>query len=124
MSASPIDRAAFDALVEATGGEMDFVDELVDTYLDEGRGQVDALRAAVDTGGDPADLVRPAHSLKSGSLNIGALELGELCRVLEEEARRSATVEDATGQVERIAAAFEGVRGALLDERAARSGDG
>lgn len=124
MSTEPIDGATFANLVEITGGEMDFVDELVDTYLAEGQAQIAALRAAVAAiaaGGDPGELVRPAHSLKSGSVNLGALGLGEMCRALEEQAR-SGTPDDAAGQGERIATAFEAVRSALLAERAARSG--
>jgi len=123
VSGAPIDRAAFEALVAVTGGEMDFVDELVDTYLADGREQVAALRAAVAAGGGPDDLVRPAHSLKSGSLNVGALELGELCRVLEEEAR-GGVPHGVADQVERIASAFDAVGSALLDERASRTGGG
>lgn len=120
MTDPAIDRATFDALVEMTGGEMDFVDKLVDTYLDDGQGQVTGLLAAVAAGGDPPALVRPAHSLKSGSLNVGALGLGELCRKLVEEAR-SGTVPDAAQRVAAIEAAFEAVRSALLEERTARA---
>lgn len=121
MNTEPIDSAGFAALIEMTGGEMAFVDELVDTYLEEGRAQVAALRAAVAPGGDPGELVRAAHSLKSGSVNVGALRLGGLCRTLEEEARSGAPG-DAAGQVERIAAAFEAARSALLAQRAERTG--
>ena len=34
--AGPIDAATFANLVEMTGGDLEFVDELVDTYLEEG----------------------------------------------------------------------------------------
>ena len=39
-------RRTFANLVEMTGGELDFVDELVDTYLDDGESQLAAMRAA------------------------------------------------------------------------------
>ncbi|HEX3427536.1 MAG TPA: Hpt domain-containing protein [Candidatus Limnocylindrales bacterium] len=119
MTETPIDRGVFEALVEMTGGEMEFVDELVDTYLDDGRQQIDALREALATG-DAAALVRPAHSLKSNSLNVGALGLGGLCRELEESAR-SGAVPDAADRVDAIEQGFSGVRTALLAERADRS---
>ena len=91
----PIDAATFANLVEMTGGELDFVDELVDTYLEDGERQLDAMRAAVEQG-DIASLTRAAHSLKSGSLNVGALALGEQCRTLE-AAGRSGPARRSTG---------------------------
>ena len=116
----PIDRAVFDALVQMTGGDMDFVDELVDTFLDDGVEQVAALRAAVATSDMPA-LVRPAHSLKSSSFNLGAMQLGELCKELEELARSNVVV-DAPARVDSIAAGFDRAREALLAERTTRRG--
>ena len=119
MSDEPIDRAAFANLVEMTGGEMEFVDELVDTFLEDGARQVDALQAAV-AGSDVAAMVRPAHSLKSGSLNVGAMHLGGRCRELE-EAARGGEVPDAARRIDAIAAGFDDVRAALLDERMRRA---
>src|SRR5439155_19935872 len=104
----PIDPAVFDSLVEMTGGEMKFVDELVDTYLDDGAQQIAALETALAAGGGE-ELVRPAHSLKSNSLNIGAMTLGGLCRDLEEIARTGA-VPDAAERVDAITSGFERVR--------------
>jgi len=118
MSGGPIDQDAFDRLVEMTGGELDFVDELVDTYIEDGRSQVDGLRAALDRG-DTEAVVRAAHSLKSSSVNVGALALGDRCRTLEEAARDGA-VADAAGQVAAIATDFDEVVGALLDARSTR----
>jgi len=97
---------------------MEFVDELVDTYLEDGQQQIVALRDAVATA-DTAALVRPAHSLKSNSLNVGAMTLGGLCRELEEIAR-SGAVPDAADRVGAIDDGFASVRDALLAERAAR----
>ncbi|MBA2381198.1 MAG: Hpt domain-containing protein [Chloroflexi bacterium] len=115
----PIDAAVFAALVEMTGGEIDFVDELVDTYLEDGRNQLDAMRAAV-AAEDDRSLGRAAHSLKSGSLNVGAMGLGELCRALE-EAARSGSVPDASERVAAIDAGFDGARRELLAEREHRA---
>ncbi len=119
-AADPIDPAAFANLVEITGGDLAFVDELVDTYLDDGAGQIEALEAALASG-DAQALVRPAHSLKSGSLNVGALALGDLCRGLEEAARTVDPVPDAAERVAAIAAGFAEVRRALLAERRGRT---
>jgi two-component system, sensor histidine kinase and response regulator len=114
-----IDAATFANLVEMTGGELDFVDDLVDTYLADGAQQIAAMRAAVDSG-DVSGLTRAAHSLKSGSLNVGALELGSECRELEELGRAGGTP-DAARRVASIAAAFEDVRRELLAERQGRA---
>jgi HPt (histidine-containing phosphotransfer) domain-containing protein len=119
VNAGPIDQTVFDSLVEMTGGEIEFVDELVDTYLEDGAQQVVALRDAL-AAGDPAALVRPAHSLKSNSLNVGAMELGGQCRELEERARGGA-VADAGDLVDAIATGFAEVRRALLADRQGRT---
>jgi HPt (histidine-containing phosphotransfer) domain-containing protein len=113
-----VDPDAFARLLEITGGEMDFVDELVDTYLDDGAQIVEQLRDAASRGA-VGDLVRPAHSLKSSSLNVGALTLGEHCRTLEEAARRG-EVPHAAEWAERIAIGFDDVRRELLAGRASR----
>jgi HPt (histidine-containing phosphotransfer) domain-containing protein len=115
---APIDQETFDRLVEMTGGELDFVDELVDTYLEEGDGQVAALRSALERHDNEA-LVRAAHSLKSGSLNVGALGLGTACRELEEGARNG-SLADVADRVSAIASGFAEVRTALLDARERR----
>lgn len=120
MTDSAIDRTAFDRLVEMTGGELDFVDELVDTYLQDGAAQVAALEAVVAAGGAPDDLVRPAHSLKSSSQNVGALRLGGICRELE-EAARSGVVPAAAERVSAIAVGFGDARRELLAERERRT---
>ena len=114
-----IDQATFDQLVEITGGDLDFVDELIDTYLDDAHTQLAALEAAVARG-DVGELVRPAHSLKGSSLNIGALRLGALCRSLEETARTASDVPDAADRVAAIRAAVGTTRAALVAARARR----
>ena len=120
MSDEPtLDAAAFERLLEITGGDLEFVDELVDTYLEDAVVQIAALRGAVASG-VIEDLVRPAHSLKSGSDNVGAPALTTMCRALEAEAR-TGTVADVPGTVERIATEFDAVRlGLLARRRAAR----
>jgi HPt (histidine-containing phosphotransfer) domain-containing protein len=116
---SPIDPAAFANLVDMTGGDLAFVDDLVDTYVDEGGQLVEALRIAAAEG-RIADLVRPAHSLKSSSRNVGALALGELCAGLERDAR-DGRLADAAGRVDAIVAAFGEAGAALLEARGARA---
>jgi HPt (histidine-containing phosphotransfer) domain-containing protein len=119
-SDDPIDRETYARLLEMTGGDQAFVDDLVDTYLVDATDQLAALDAAIALA-DAAALTRPAHSLKSSSLNVGALGLGELCRELEQQGRAGETA----GAAERVAGAhrlFEGVRSTLMARRAGNAG--
>ena len=76
MSGEPtLDAAALDRLLEITGDDVAFVDELIDTYLEDALVQLAAMDDAAATG-DAAALVRPAHSLKSNSENVGAVPRG------------------------------------------------
>ena len=66
-----LDQAALDSLLQMVGGDADFVDELVDTFLADVPQQLAELRAAV-AAGMAADAIRPAHTLKGTSASIGA----------------------------------------------------
>jgi HPt (histidine-containing phosphotransfer) domain-containing protein len=116
----PIDRPTYDALLKMTGDDHEFVDDLIDTYLADAVDQLAGLDAAIEAA-DATALTRPAHSLKSSSLNVGALELGRLGRELEEQGRAG----QLDGAAERVAAAhglFEAVRTTLLARRAEDAG--
>ncbi len=117
-----LDPGALERLLDITGGDLEFLDELVDTYLDDAAVQLAAMRGAADEG-DAEGLVRPAHSLKSNSDNVGAVTLTTLCRELE-AAGRSGTVPDAQARVGAIELEFATVRDALLALRADRGAGG
>lgn len=118
MSEPVLDPAAFAHLLEITGDDLEFVDELVDTYFEDSTAQLELMRAAA--GADDAEaLVRPAHSLKSSSANVGAAALAEACRSLEADSR-TGVVPDLADRVAACDALFADVRAALLAERASR----
>ena len=119
MSSDPIDATLFANLVEMTGGELEFVDELVDTFLEDGRVQIEAMRDSL-AAADVERLGRAAHSLKSGCLNVGAMDLGARCRALE-EAARGGSVPDAEALIAAIGEGFALAGAALLGARAART---
>ena len=109
---SAIDPAGFAALRELAGGDEAFVAELIDAYLADAPAQLAAARAAVDAG-DAAALVRPAHTLKGNSANVGAARLVELCRALE-ELGRSGSLDGADAQLGEAAAEYERARDELV----------
>jgi HPt (histidine-containing phosphotransfer) domain-containing protein len=111
MTGPAIDAEAFARLLEITGGDPEFLAELVDTYLQDGAAQVEALRVAA-TSGDIEGVVRPAHTLKSSSASVGAMPLAELCRTLEADAR-SGHVPDLAARVAAVADAFTAASAAL-----------
>jgi HPt (histidine-containing phosphotransfer) domain-containing protein len=109
--ASVLDPTAIDRLSEMTGGDPEFIRELIATYLEDAVVQLTAMRAAVDASAAD-ELVRPAHSLKSNSASMGATALADMCRTLEADARAGRL----DGTPERVAAAaaeFERVSAAL-----------
>jgi len=80
MSEPVIDPTTFTELEESAGA--DFVQELVQTFLEEAPIMLQALCDA--QAADDADAFRRnAHSLKSNSLTFGALGLGAQARALE-----------------------------------------
>ena len=116
----PIDWATYDALLKMTGDDREFVDDLIDTYLSDAVDQLAALDAAIGAA-DAAALTRPAHSLKSSSVNVGALDLGRVGRELEEQGR-AGRLEGAAECVADARRQFEAVREALLARRAEDAG--
>ena len=117
MSDDPatLDPGALDRLLEMTGGDPAFLDELLETFIVDARAQVDALEAAVAAGAIDA-LVRPAHSLKSNSATVGATRLAELARTLEADARTGAM----PAAVDRVGAVEVELAAVLASLRAAR----
>ncbi len=119
MTDRVLDPDAIDRLLEITGGDPAFVDELIDTYLEDAVTQLAAMRqAALD--GDPAAMERPAHSLKSSSATVGAMALAELCRSLEADAR-AGVVDEPAARVAACDEAFATARRELLVGRAGGS---
>jgi HPt (histidine-containing phosphotransfer) domain-containing protein len=81
-----LDLGVLEALRDSVGGDDGFVADLVETYLGDSATQLGAIDNAI-ANGDAAELVRPAHTLKSASFTVGAMRLGELARGLEQRGR-------------------------------------
>ena len=111
MTEPVIDPDAFGRLVDMAGGDREFVAELIDTYLEDGERQLDQLAAGF-AGGDAAGLLRAAHSLKTGSQNVGATAVAVISAALEADAR--------TGSLEGAASGIDGARAAFAEAREER----
>ena len=118
MTTDGLDPEAFRHLLDITGGDLAFVDELIDTYIDDAMVQLEAMRGAA-AAGDAEAMVRPAHSLKSSSANVGATAVAEASRTLEADGR-SGSIDDAVARVAACEAAFEAAKAGLLAERTTR----
>jgi len=108
-----VDMAVVADLRESVGDDDEFVRELVETYVAEGEGHLEALAAAA-ADGDAAAAVRPSHTLKSSSASVGAMRLSEICRAIEaatREGRTDGLSDDVATARETWAATIEAFRG-------------
>jgi CheY-like chemotaxis protein/HPt (histidine-containing phosphotransfer) domain-containing protein len=76
-------------------GRPDIFAKAVHLYFDHAPTLVTTLRQAVESG-DTAGVEHAAHSLKSSSANVGALQLAQLCKALEDLGRTHALEQAAT----------------------------
>lgn len=111
----PIDRDALDDLLAMTGGDAALFVELLDTFLTDADQYLGELGAAI-AAGDHAALQRPAHSLKSNAMSIGATRLAGLSRELEADAR-AGSVPSAESRVEAVRSELAVVRDAVASVR-------
>jgi HPt (histidine-containing phosphotransfer) domain-containing protein len=95
----------------ATMGD-DFIGKLVDTFFEETTQLIAALRQALAQS-DAIAFQRAAHSLKSSSASLGALQFSARARELEMIGKND-QLDGAGGAVEHLAAEFDLVRQALL----------
>lgn len=78
-----LDRSKIRELLDLTGGEIEWLKDLMDTYLQDTRTRLDELAALV-TVGSIDRIQRSAHGIKGSSSNIGATRMAELCAGMEQ----------------------------------------
>ncbi|MGF1509156.1 MAG: Hpt domain-containing protein [Myxococcota bacterium] len=71
---------------EATGGDPDFIRELLGLYLEDAAERIGELGTAVRAH-DATALVNGAHKLKGSSANVGAVRVSELAKMVEAKGR-------------------------------------
>ena len=94
-----LDGRVIAELRDSTGGDDDFIRELVEAYVSEATGYLAAMTAAA-AAADAAAIVLPAHTLKSSSATLGAMRLASISRGIE-EAGRAGRPDDLVADVER-----------------------
>ncbi len=115
---SPLDAAALEQVRELTSGAgPDAFDDLLKTFVQDGRRRISDLREAFQAGDAPRAL-QAVHALKGASGSFGARRLAQLCARLEAAAGPGRTAGLGT-----LVAAIEGefvrVRAALSGESSA-----
>jgi GAF domain-containing protein/CheY-like chemotaxis protein/HPt (histidine-containing phosphotransfer) domain-containing protein len=108
-----IDAQVLSRLVDGTGGDAEFISELIDQFIAEAPELVAVARAGLEAG-DADEVRRAAHTLKSNAATFGARHLAERSRGLEEAARHR-SLDDGPRQLEGIAGELDLVREALPD---------
>lgn len=82
-AAAVLDAQALARLAELDpGGKAGLVQRVLDTYAKSGRRLIEQLQTA-HAAGDAATVRHAAHTLKSSSASVGALELSSLCAATE-----------------------------------------
>lgn len=96
------------------GGTSNLLDQIVRLYFDTTPPLIAQLKAAL-AASDLDGIRNAAHSLKSGSANLGASDLAQMCAKLEEAARAGNIAADApdAGAIEHE---YQRVTAALLAE--------
>lgn len=111
MDDSVLDYTIIESMRKAIGKVFD---DLIPAYIEQSDGMVMELKEKLDEG-DMEVVERHAHSLKSSSNNLGAVNLSEMSRVLEDDARAGKESELLANQIVSIEQEYESVKKALLE---------
>ena len=98
-----IDRSTFESLRQMT--DAGFVDELVNTFLEDTPIQLRDMSASLKKG-DAEVFRRAAHSIKSNAATFGAVQLSDLARELEAMGKEG-DLAKAAGKLAALQASFE-----------------
>jgi CheY-like chemotaxis protein/HPt (histidine-containing phosphotransfer) domain-containing protein len=115
--AAVIDQKALDNIRKLQKpGAPNILDKIINLFFQDGVRQIVSMRDAV-AAGDTNILKRAAHTLKSNSANLGALELAESCKEMEVQAG-AAHLTNAEAVITRIELEYARVCDALAGQRA------
>jgi CheY-like chemotaxis protein len=106
-----LDPAALENLLSMLGGELDYLGELIDSFLEDAPQLLSQLRHYVEDG-NAKGASRIAHSLKSNGADFGAATFAGLCKELETKGR-AGDLEGATQLMAQIEAGYRALEAAL-----------
>jgi signal transduction histidine kinase/CheY-like chemotaxis protein len=108
-----LDRSVLDGFLQMAGPEVavELMRELLDAYSEDVPQRLVDIEMAIAQS-NPEALRQSAHALRSSSINLGAVEVGELCRELE-QIGKSGTTEKAQVLYPKLSLAVGKVIGAL-----------
>jgi|GEM_PF-968203 len=107
-----IDFAVLESICEMAGDEASLlVEEMINSYLDDTEIRLQAIAQAIIEA-DAESIFQAAHSMKSSSANLGAVNLAQLCEELE-ELGRNRTIDDVEVILSNAASEFQQVQQAL-----------
>ncbi|MDY6938410.1 MAG: response regulator [Cyanobacteriota bacterium] len=113
---SPLDPTVLQGLRDMVGDRApEIVGEVIDSFLEDAPDRLAGIRQALEKD-NPQKLRFSAHSLRSASANLGAIELSESCKALENIAR-SGTTHPATDYIDSLEEQYRQVAIALEKER-------
>jgi HPt (histidine-containing phosphotransfer) domain-containing protein len=105
MRGPALDPAVLESLRQLTSpGEPDVLKEVLELFLEDVPRRIERIRSSWQTG-NAAELHRAAHSLKGSAGNIGAHELLDVCRQLD-DLGRAGDVTGARPLIEALDAAY------------------
>jgi signal transduction histidine kinase/DNA-binding response OmpR family regulator/HPt (histidine-containing phosphotransfer) domain-containing protein len=114
-AATALDPAALRNLLSVVGGEFTYLEELIDSFLEDAPQLLTDLERFVEAG-DALGASQMAHSLKSNGADFGATAFADLCKELETKGR-TGSLEGAAELMARIGAEYEHVAAALASVR-------
>lgn len=93
-----LDLEALTQLKAIMGNEFSM---LIETFANDSVVRIECIRDAV-SGGNPDEIRRAAHSFKGSASNMGAPQLTELCRTLEDKGHSGDTqgCDELVGRIE------------------------
>ncbi len=104
-----IDFSALESICEMAGEEASLlVEEMIASYLDDTEARLQAIAQAI-TQADAETINQAAHSMKSSSANLGAVNLAQLCEELE-QLGRAKTIDNIATLVSRAESEFQQVK--------------
>jgi len=109
--AASLDPSALNNLLDVLGGEFIYLEELIDSFLEDAPKLLGELAGYVEAK-DAEGIRRVAHSLKANGMDFGAIEFASLCKELE-MAGKSGEIDGAEGLAAQISAEYANVAVAL-----------